>query len=64
MNSEFDLSNFKPIGDFQKKNLMMAIKACEILGLKKKNFKMFRQTQERKGQIRISKRIPDKSKFL
>tara|TARA_Y100001958_G_C20977532_1_gene370032 strand:+ start:269 stop:418 length:150 start_codon:yes stop_codon:yes gene_type:complete len=35
---DYDLSQFKPIGNFQKKNLLMAIKACEILGLNKKKF--------------------------
>ena len=29
---KYDLNQFKPIGNFQKKNLLMAIKACEILG--------------------------------
>ena len=33
---EYDFSKFKLIGNFQKKNLMMAIKACEVLGLNKK----------------------------
>ncbi len=36
IDKEYDLSNFKLIGDFQKKNLIMAIKACTILGLSEK----------------------------
>ena len=37
LEKDYNLESFKPIGNFQKKNLMMAIKACEILGLSKKN---------------------------
>ena len=33
---EYDLDKFKPIGNFQKKKIIMAIKACEMLGLNKK----------------------------
>ncbi len=36
IDKEYDLSNFKLVGDFQKKNLIMAIKACTILGLSEK----------------------------
>ena len=37
LEKDYNLESFKLIGNFQKKNLMMAIKACEILGLSKKN---------------------------
>ena len=35
LKNEYDLENLNLIGDFQKKNLLMAIKACEIIGLNK-----------------------------
>ena len=61
----YDLNEFKPIGNFQKKNLIMAIKACEILGLnKKKIFKCISKLKSVKGRLELVKEFPDKTKVF
>ena len=64
-NTEYDLSNFKPIGDFQKKNLMMAIKACEILGLNKNKIsKCLGKIKSVKGRLELVREFTDKTKVF
>ena len=62
---EYDLTNFKLIGNFQKKNLIMAIKACEVLGLKKKNIiKSINKLKSVKGRLELVKEFPDQTKVF
>ncbi len=62
---EYDLTSFKLIGNFQKKNLMMAIKASEILGLnKKKIFKCLNKVKSVRGRLELVKRFPDQTKVF
>ena len=62
---EYDLDKFKPIGSFQKKNLMMAIKACEVLGLNKKKItKCIDKVKSVKGRLELAKEFPDKTKVF
>ncbi len=64
-NHKYDLTNFKPIGNFQKKNLMMAIKACEVLGInKKKIFKCINKLKSVKGRLELVREYPDNTKVL
>ena len=65
LEQEYDLTNFKLIGNFQKKNLIMAIKACEILGLKKKKiFKCLHKIKSVKGRLELVKEFPDQTKVF
>ncbi len=62
---EYDLTSLKLIGNFQKKNLMMAIKASEILGLnKKKIFKCLNKVKSVRGRLELVKRFPDQTKVF
>ena len=62
---EYDLNEFKPIGNFQKKNLIMAIKACEILGLNKKKIsKNISKLKSVKGRLELVKEFPDQTKIF
>ncbi len=62
---EYDFTSFKLIGNFQKKNLMMAIKASEILGLnKKKIFKCLNKVKSVRGRLELVKRFPDQTKVF
>ena len=61
----YDLNEFNPIGNFQKKNLTMAIKACEIIGLnKKKIFKCISKLKSVKGRLELVKEFPDKTRVF
>ncbi len=65
LEQEYDLINFKLIGNFQKKNLIMAIKVCEILGLKKKKiFKCLHKIKSVKGRLELVKEFPDQTKVF
>ncbi len=65
INSNYNLDEFKLIGNFQKKNLMMAIKACEILGLsKKKIIKCLNKIKSVKGRLELVKEFPDQTKVF
>ncbi len=65
MKKEYDLKEFKPIGNFQKKNLMMAIKACEIIGLSKKKIsKCISKLKSVKGRLELVKEFPDQTKIF
>ena len=55
---EYDLDKFKLIGNFQKKNLIMAIKACEVLGLNKKISKCIGKLKSVKGRLELVKEFP------
>ncbi len=62
---DYDLNEFKPIGNFQKKNLIMAIKACEIIGLNKKKIsKCISNLKSVKGRLELVKEYPDKTKVF
>ena len=62
---DYDLSEFKPIGNFQKKNLIMAIKACEIIGLNKKKIsKCISKLKSVKGRLELAKEFPDQTKVF
>ncbi len=62
---EYDLESFKPIGNFQKKNLMMAIKACEILGLKKKSIsRCINNLNSVNGRLELVREFPDQTKVF
>ncbi len=64
-NIKYDLTNFKPIGNFQKKNLMMAIKACEIIGLNKKKIsKCISKIEPVKGRLELVKEFPNQTKVF
>ena len=65
MKKEYDLKEFKLIGNFQKKNLMMAIKACEIIGLSKKKIsKCISKLKSVKGRLELVKEFPDQTKIF
>ena len=62
---EYDLDKFKLIGNFQKKNLIMAIKACEVLGLNKKKIsKCIGKLKSVKGRLELVKEFPNKTKVF
>ena len=61
----YDLNKFKPIGNFQKKNLIMAIKACEVLGLNKtKIIKCIGKLKSVKGRLELVREFPDQTKVF
>ena len=61
----YDFTNFNLIGSFQKKNLIMAIKACEILGLNKKKInKSLNKIKSVKGRLELVKEYPDQVKVF
>ncbi len=63
LEKEYDLTNFKPIGNFQKKNLIMAIKACELIGLNKKNISScINNLKSVKGRLELVKELPNQTK--
>ena len=65
LKKEFDFSRFKPIGDFQKKNLIMAIKASQIIGLNKKKIsKCINKIKSVKGRLELVKEYPDQTKVF
>ena len=65
MEKDYNLESFKPIGNFQKKNLMMAIKACEILGLSKKNIsKCINNLNSVKGRLELVREFSDQTKVF
>ena len=65
LNKEYNFSFFKPIGDFQKKNLSMAIKACEILGLNKRKISScINKLKSVKGRMELVKEFPNQTKVF
>ncbi len=61
----YDLTNFKLVGRFQEKNLLMAIKACEILGLSKNKIsKCLGKLNNAKGRLELVKNFPDGTKVF
>ena len=61
----YDYTRFNPIGDFQKKNLKMAIKACELLGLNRRKIsKCIHKLKSVKGRLELVKEFPDKTKVF
>ena len=59
------LKKFNLIGTFQKKNLLMAILVCEILGIKKKKiFKSLNKIKSVKGRLELIRTLPNKSKVF
>ncbi len=61
--NNLDLSNFKLLGFFQRKNLMMSIKACEILGIKKsKIMKAIKKIKSIKGRLELVRILNNNSK--
>ena len=65
LKNEYDLTNFKPIGNFQKKNLIMAIKACEVIGLNKKKIsRCLKKLKSVKGRLELVKEYPDQTKVF
>ena len=65
LEKDYNLKSFKPIGSFQKKNLMMAIKACEILGLSKKNIsRCINKLKSVKGRLELVREFPDQTKVF
>ena len=62
---EYNFNSFKLIGNFQKKNLIMAIKACEILGLNKKKIsKSIKKLKSIRGRLELVKEFPDQTKVF
>ena len=60
-----DLSKFKLIGDFQKKNLLMAIYASQIIGLKeKKIFGQLDKIRSVTGRLDLAKILPNMTKIF
>tara|TARA_E500000178_G_scaffold346778_1_gene398952 strand:- start:1159 stop:3918 length:2760 start_codon:yes stop_codon:yes gene_type:complete len=65
LKKEYDFNNFGPIGDFQKKNLVMAIKACEVLGLNKQKIsRCINKIKSVKGRLELVKEYPDRTKVF
>ncbi len=63
--NKYDLKNFKLIGNFQKKNLLMAIQACEILGISKhKISKCLSKLKSVRGRLELARQFPDKTKVF
>ncbi len=59
----YDFARFKPLGNFQKRNLIMAIKACELLGLKKRKIsKCIDKLKSVKGRLELVKEFSNKTK--
>ncbi len=62
---EYDFTKFKLIGNFQKKNLAMAIKTCEIIGLNKIQIsKCLNKLKHVKGRLQLVKEFPDRTKVF
>ncbi len=62
---DYDLFNFKLIGNFQKKNLIMAIKACELVGLSREKInKSISKLKSVKGRLELVKEFPDQTKVF
>ena len=65
LEKKYDLTKFKLIGDFQKKNLLMAIRACEIVGLNKKKISnSLHKLKAVKGRLELVKEFSDKTKVF
>ncbi len=65
LEKEYDFTNFKLIGTFQKKNLSMAIKACEILGLNKKKITYcLNKLKSVRGRLELVKEFSDQTKVF
>ena len=63
--SKYNLENFKLIGDFQKKNLLMAIKACEIVGVNKKKIdKSIHKLKSVNGRLELVRVFPNQTKVF
>ena len=59
------LNRFNLIGDFQKKNLLMAIEACQIIGLNKnKIYKQLFKIHNVKGRLDLTRVLPNGSKVF
>ena len=62
---KYDLSDFKLIGNFQLKNLLMAIKACEVLGLSENKIsKCIGKLKSVKGRLELVKNFSDNTKVF
>ena len=60
---EYDFANFKLIGEFQKDNLLMAVKACEILKINKNDIsKCFDKLKSITGRLQLVKKFTDQTK--
>tara|TARA_A100001011_G_scaffold70831_2_gene72478 strand:- start:1518 stop:4277 length:2760 start_codon:yes stop_codon:yes gene_type:complete len=65
LEDDYNLESFKPIGNFQKKNLLMAIKACEILGLSKKNIsRCINKLKSVRGRLELVREFSDQTKVF
>ncbi len=65
LEKNYNFANFKPIGNFQKKNLMMAIMVCEILGLNKEKISnCLHKLKNVKGRLELVKEFPDQTKIF
>ncbi len=63
LEKKYNFSSFKLIGNFQKKNLLMAIKACEISGLNKNQIsRCFKKIKSIKGRLELVKVFQDNTK--
>ncbi len=63
--NKYDLKNFELIGNFQKKNLMMAIIASELCGLNRKKIsKSFEKLKNVKGRLELVKIFPNGTKVF
>ncbi len=63
--NKYDLKNFKLIGNFQKKNLMMAIATSELCGLNRKKIsKSIGKLKNVKGRLELVKIFPNGTKVF
>ena len=61
---KYDLKKFSLIGDFQKKNLIMSMLACELSGLsKKKILKVINKVKSVTGRLQLIRTLPNKSRI-
>ena len=62
---KYELNNFKLIGNFQKKNLLMAIKVCELVGLSKKKISnCLGYIKNVRGRLQLAKKFPNEAKVF
>ncbi len=62
---EYNFTDLNLIGDFQKKNLLMAIKVCQILGLNKNKIsKCINKIKSVKGRLELVRKFKDNSKVF
>tara|TARA_B100000941_G_scaffold72357_1_gene49117 strand:- start:9111 stop:11870 length:2760 start_codon:yes stop_codon:yes gene_type:complete len=65
LSEKYELNNFKLIGNFQKKNLLMAIKVCELVGLSQKKISnCLGDIKNVRGRLQLAKKFPNDAKVF